>query len=155
VSVGTRLFCTTIFTSFRLSYTRSLKDHVEHVSPTGKLEFNPVSSFSFLSQRTLLLAPWLPLTVKGVALTDLLVLSNSSVRVSQRPNDYNFVIPGAILMDGLLHSFCLGFVLALGLKYWEEYTEDSIRKRAFVLTVVFLSLYVPPLIPATCLTWTI
>ncbi|KAJ7791645.1 hypothetical protein B0H14DRAFT_3566295 [Mycena olivaceomarginata] len=42
-------------------------------------------------------------------------------------------------MDGLLHSFCLGFVLALGLKYWEEYTEDSIRKRAFVLTVVFLS----------------
>ncbi|KAJ7930111.1 hypothetical protein B0H13DRAFT_1963316 [Mycena leptocephala] len=36
--------------------------------------------------------------------------------------------------------FCLGFVLALGLKYWEEYAEDSIRKRAFVLTVVFLSL---------------
>ncbi|KAF8213835.1 hypothetical protein K438DRAFT_1927101 [Mycena galopus ATCC 62051] len=42
-------------------------------------------------------------------------------------------------MDGLLHSFCLGFVLALGLKYWEEYSEDSIRKRAFVLTVVLLS----------------
>ncbi|KAJ7368605.1 hypothetical protein DFH08DRAFT_831794 [Mycena albidolilacea] len=64
---------------------------------------------------------------------------NSSVRVSQQPNDYNFVIPGAILMDGLIHSFCLGFVLALGLKYWEEYTEDSIRKRAFVLAVVLLS----------------
>ncbi|KAJ7228408.1 hypothetical protein GGX14DRAFT_67611 [Mycena pura] len=52
------------------------------------------------------------------------------------------MVPGAILMDGLLHSFCLGFVLALGLKYWEEYTEDSIKKRVFVLTVVFLSLYV-------------
>ncbi|KAJ7682554.1 hypothetical protein DFH06DRAFT_1161517 [Mycena polygramma] len=38
-----------------------------------------------------------------------------------------------------MHSFCLGFVLALGLKYWEEYAEDSVRKRAFVLAVVVLS----------------
>ncbi|KAJ7094503.1 hypothetical protein B0H15DRAFT_829841 [Mycena belliarum] len=42
-------------------------------------------------------------------------------------------------MDGLLHSFCLGFVLALGLKYWED-AEDSLRKRFFVMTVVFLSI---------------
>ncbi|KAJ7129410.1 hypothetical protein C8R44DRAFT_77282 [Mycena epipterygia] len=42
-------------------------------------------------------------------------------------------------MDGLMHSFCLGFVLALGLKYWEEYAEDSLRKRIFVMTVVLLS----------------
>ncbi|KAJ6539550.1 hypothetical protein B0H19DRAFT_1179568 [Mycena capillaripes] len=63
----------------------------------------------------------------------------ASVRVSHQPTDYEFVIPGAILMDGFLHSFCLGFVLALGLKYWEEYAEDSVRKRAFVLAVVFLS----------------
>ncbi|KAJ7241903.1 hypothetical protein B0H12DRAFT_1326143 [Mycena haematopus] len=59
--------------------------------------------------------------------------------MSSDPTDYDFVVPGAILMDGLLHSFCLGFVLALGLKYWEEYAQDSIPKRAFVLTVVLLS----------------
>ncbi|KAJ6515605.1 hypothetical protein C8R45DRAFT_957082 [Mycena sanguinolenta] len=64
----------------------------------------------------------------------------SNIRIASEPTDYKYAIPGAILMDGLLHSFCLGFVLALGLKYWEEYTEDSLRKRAFVLTVVFLSL---------------
>jgi hypothetical protein len=68
--------------------------------------------------------------------------TGSEIRISNDPTDYEYVIPGAILMDGLLHSFCLGFVLALGLKYWEEYAEDSIRKRAFVLTVVFLSLCV-------------
>ncbi|KAJ7167549.1 hypothetical protein C8R46DRAFT_1093376 [Mycena filopes] len=60
-------------------------------------------------------------------------------RVSNHPIDYEFTIPGAILMDGILHSFCLGFVLALGLKYWEEYAEDSMRKRVFVLTIVLLS----------------
>ncbi|KAJ6490339.1 hypothetical protein C8R47DRAFT_466640 [Mycena vitilis] len=64
---------------------------------------------------------------------------NTTVLVSNDPTDYEFVIPGAILLDGLMHSFCLGFVLALGLKYWEEYAEDSFRKRAFVLAVVLLS----------------
>ncbi|KAJ7180390.1 hypothetical protein C8R43DRAFT_1117692 [Mycena crocata] len=54
--------------------------------------------------------------------------------------DYAYAIPSAILMDGLLHSFCLGFVLALGLKYWEEYGEDSLRKRVFVSAVVVLSI---------------
>ncbi|KAJ7167542.1 hypothetical protein C8R46DRAFT_1093339 [Mycena filopes] len=66
-------------------------------------------------------------------------ISTASGRVSNHPIDYEFTIPGAILMDGILHSFCLGFVLALGLKYWEEYAEDSIRKRVFVLTIVLLS----------------
>ncbi|KAJ7274293.1 hypothetical protein B0H12DRAFT_1088030, partial [Mycena haematopus] len=61
------------------------------------------------------------------------------VRISSDPTDYDVVSSGAILMDGLLHSFCLGFVLALGLKYWEEYAEDPIRKRAFVFTVVLFS----------------
>ncbi|KAJ6538561.1 hypothetical protein DFH09DRAFT_79036 [Mycena vulgaris] len=68
-------------------------------------------------------------------------MSNNSgaLRVADQPTDYEYVIPGAILMDGLFHSFCLGFVLALGLKYWEEYAEDSFRKRAFVMTIVLLS----------------
>ncbi|KAJ6628921.1 hypothetical protein B0H10DRAFT_104579 [Mycena sp. CBHHK59/15] len=60
-------------------------------------------------------------------------------RIADNPTDYYYIIPGAILMDGLLHSFCLGFVLALGLKYWEDYPNDSVRKRIFVFTVVFLS----------------
>ncbi|KAJ7498641.1 hypothetical protein FB451DRAFT_5230 [Mycena latifolia] len=64
--------------------------------------------------------------------------NTGSVRIATQPTDYDYVIPGAILMDGLLHSFCLGFVLALGLKYWED-AEDSFRKRAFVMTVVLLS----------------
>jgi hypothetical protein len=45
-------------------------------------------------------------------------------------------------MDGLLHSFCFGFVLALAQKYWEDYGDDSVRKRAFVAAVVLLSTYV-------------
>ncbi|KAK7061991.1 hypothetical protein R3P38DRAFT_3166980 [Favolaschia claudopus] len=53
--------------------------------------------------------------------------------------DYNYTVPGAILMDGLLHSFCLGFVLAQGLKYWDDYPEDPFRKHALVLSVVVLS----------------
>ncbi|KAJ7044699.1 hypothetical protein C8F04DRAFT_1069227 [Mycena alexandri] len=66
-------------------------------------------------------------------------ISKAPVRVSNQPLDYEYEVPGPILLDGLLHSFCLGFVLALGLKYWEEYVEDSIRKRVFVLTIVLLS----------------
>ncbi|KAJ7778392.1 hypothetical protein B0H16DRAFT_1503340 [Mycena metata] len=66
-------------------------------------------------------------------------ISTAPVRVSNQPLDYEYEVPGAILLDGLLQSFCLGFVLALGLKYWEEYIEDSIRKRVFVLTIVLLS----------------
>ena len=65
------------------------------------------------------------------------------MRVANQPTDYEYIIPGAILMDGLFHSFCLGFVLALGLKYWEDYGEDRIRKRVFVMTVVILSTCVP------------
>ncbi|KAJ7752742.1 hypothetical protein DFH07DRAFT_517285 [Mycena maculata] len=70
----------------------------------------------------------------------MLVNNSDSVRIADDPKDYSFPIPGAILMDGLLHSFCLGFVLALGMKYWEDRVEDSIRKRIFVLAVVFLSI---------------
>ncbi|KAF7301899.1 hypothetical protein MIND_00755900 [Mycena indigotica] len=60
--------------------------------------------------------------------------------IAEKPIDYEYTIPGAILMDGLLHSFCIGFVLAEGLKYWDEYKDDVRRKRVFVLLVVLLSL---------------
>ncbi|KAJ7068549.1 hypothetical protein C8F01DRAFT_1118514 [Mycena amicta] len=60
--------------------------------------------------------------------------------LANQPIDYEYTLPGAILMDGLLHSFCIGFVLAEGLKYLEEYTDDKRRRRAFVCVVVLLSL---------------
>ncbi|KAJ7639105.1 hypothetical protein FB45DRAFT_904711 [Roridomyces roridus] len=67
------------------------------------------------------------------------MLNASHISVPDEPKDYAYQLPGVILIGALLHSFCLGFVLAQGLKYWEDYQEDSLRKRIFVLTVVFLS----------------
>ncbi|KAK7054161.1 hypothetical protein R3P38DRAFT_3254766 [Favolaschia claudopus] len=67
--------------------------------------------------------------------------NTSAEFISGEAMDYNYTVPGAILMDGLLHSFCLGFVLAQGLKYWDDYPEDPFRKHALVLSVVVLSFH--------------
>jgi hypothetical protein len=48
-------------------------------------------------------------------------------------------LPAAILLDGLLQSFCQGVILTQAIKYWHDYADDSARKRAFVAIVVFLS----------------
>lgn len=51
-------------------------------------------------------------------------------------------IPEAILVDGLLQSFLLGYVLGQAAKYWSDYSDDSIRKRVYVAVVVTLSMCV-------------
>nr|GAT58232.1 predicted protein [Mycena chlorophos] len=68
-------------------------------------------------------------------------MSNSATAaLASQPVDYEYSVPGAILLDGLLHSFCIGFVLAEGLKYWGEYEDDRPAKRGYVAVVVLLSL---------------
>ncbi|KAE9409986.1 hypothetical protein BT96DRAFT_462601 [Gymnopus androsaceus JB14] len=49
-------------------------------------------------------------------------------------------IPSAVLLDGIIQSFLLGFVLGQASKYFSAYKDDGWKKRAFVGVVVFLSL---------------
>lgn len=47
-------------------------------------------------------------------------------------------LPGPILLGGFLQSFMLGILITQGLKYWADYRDDSLRKRVFVATVIFV-----------------
>lgn len=49
-------------------------------------------------------------------------------------------LPGPILLDGLFQSFLLGTIVNQAFKYAMDYREDSVRKRAFVATVIVLSM---------------
>ncbi|KAJ3732870.1 hypothetical protein DFJ43DRAFT_284286 [Lentinula guzmanii] len=49
-------------------------------------------------------------------------------------------IPGAVLLDGILQSFLLGFVLGQATKYFSVFKDDRWQKRLFVGVVVLLSL---------------
>ena len=47
-------------------------------------------------------------------------------------------IPGTILLDGFLQSLAQGVILTQYVKYWNEYQDDSWRKRSFVTFVNLL-----------------
>ncbi|GLB33890.1 hypothetical protein LshimejAT787_0107740 [Lyophyllum shimeji] len=47
-------------------------------------------------------------------------------------------LPGPILVGGFLQSFMLGILVTQVLKYWADYRDDSVRKRIFVATVIFV-----------------
>ncbi|KAJ3929622.1 MAG: hypothetical protein NXY57DRAFT_397870 [Lentinula lateritia] len=49
-------------------------------------------------------------------------------------------IPGAVLLDGILQSFLLGFVIGQASKYFSAFKDDRWQKRTFVGVVVLLSL---------------
>ncbi|KAJ4470548.1 hypothetical protein J3R30DRAFT_3711448 [Lentinula aciculospora] len=49
-------------------------------------------------------------------------------------------IPGAVLLDGILQSFLLGFVLGQASKYFSAFKDDRWQKKMFVGLVVLLSL---------------
>ena len=44
-------------------------------------------------------------------------------------------IPVTILLDGFLQSLSQGIILTQYVKYWNDYRDDSWRKRAFVAVV--------------------
>lgn len=49
-------------------------------------------------------------------------------------------VPGSMLFDALFQSFCLGFVLAQGFRYWTEYRDDPRWKQFFIYSIVLLAL---------------
>ncbi|KAJ3758882.1 hypothetical protein EV360DRAFT_82629 [Lentinula raphanica] len=49
--------------------------------------------------------------------------------------------PGAVLLDGILQSFLLGFVLGQATKYFTVFSDDRWQKKVFVGVVVLLSLF--------------
>ncbi|KAF9076988.1 hypothetical protein BDP27DRAFT_1414120 [Rhodocollybia butyracea] len=49
-------------------------------------------------------------------------------------------IPSAVLLDGIIQSFLLGFVLGQASKYFSAYKDDGWKKRVYVAIVVLLSL---------------
>jgi len=66
---------------------------------------------------------------------------------SIRDMNNSYHIPGVIVLDGFLHSFAQGIILTQAFKYWDDFTDDSRRKRLFVLTVVSLVMSVPQKLP--------
>ncbi|KAJ7584334.1 hypothetical protein C8J56DRAFT_1166481 [Mycena floridula] len=49
-------------------------------------------------------------------------------------------LPAAILLDSLVQSFLLGFVLGQAVKYWRDFGDDPWRKKAYVIVIVLLSM---------------